>query len=377
MRSVLFSAVNTARSSSVTPRAGRRILSFCLLLFFASGGLRAQEMATGKVAAGGAPLPNVTVTVEGTKTSTRTNDAGEFSIHASRNAILIFSHIGYATRRVPVSKTGNTDIQLETSSEGLGDVVVVGYGTVKKADLISSVASISGKELTTFKDPNASNSLQGEVPGVRVLAGSNGPGAQPSIYIRGVYTIQGTSQPLLIVDGVPIQGEYFNSINPDDIERMDVLKDASAAAIYGAQAASGVIVITTKKGKAGQSNLTITENYQSQTLKRPFKMANSTEWLKFQRLSNPSFAVTETPVNQYDTTRSTDWWDAVINHNSPTENLGISYTGGSEKSQYAMSLSYTDAHANTKVGDWKRVTGRITVYRCSWRCVSYTGRFTV
>ena len=369
MRSLLLSAVNAARNSSVPLRAGRRMISICTLLFCASATLwaqqppaaiRSQQGITGKVSAGGTPLPGVTVTVEGSKISTRTDDAGAFSINAPAGSILLFTHIGYAPKKLPVSKNGNMAVELETTSEGLGDVVVVGYGTTRKTDLISSVGSISGKELTTFKDPNAANSLQGEVPGVRVLAGSNGPGAQPNIYIRGVYTIQGTSQPLLIVDGVPIQSGFFNSINPADIERMDVLKDASAAAIYGAQAASGVIVITTKKGKAGQSNLNVTLNYQSQTLKRPFTMAGSAEWLKFQRLSNPSFSIAETPVNQYDTTKSTDWWNAVINSHSPTTNVGISYTGGSEKSQYAMSLSYTDAHANTKVGDWKRITGRFT-----------------
>ncbi|HEV2482740.1 MAG TPA: SusC/RagA family TonB-linked outer membrane protein [Puia sp.] len=330
----------------------------CILLFCATAGLWAQQVVTGKVSAGGSPLAGVTVTVQGSKISTKTNDAGAFTIHAPAGSKLIFTHIGYAAKTIAAADAA--DVQLEIATEGLGDVVVVGYGTVKKADLISSVASISGKELTTFKDPNAANSLQGEVPGVRVLASSNGPGAQPNIYIRGIYTIQGTSQPLLIVDGVPITGEYFNSINPDDIERMDVLKDASAAAIYGAQAASGVIVITTKKGKAGQNNLTITENYQSQTLKRPFKMASSAEWLQFQRLANPSFTLPETSINQYDSTRSTDWWNAVINPHSPTENIGISYTGGTERSQTGMSLSYTDAHANTKVGDWKRITGRFT-----------------
>lgn len=336
----------------------RSALSLCILLLCASADLWAQQAVTGKVTAGGAPLAGVTVTVQGSKTTTKTNDAGVFTIHAPAGATLVFTHIGYAPKSIPAG--ADMTVQLEVASEGLGDVVVVGYGTVKKADLISSVASISGKELTTFKDPNAANSLQGEVPGVRVLAGSNGPGAQPNIYIRGVYTIQGTSQPLLIVDGVPITGEYFNSINPDDIERMDVLKDASAAAIYGAQAASGVIVITTKKGKAGTSNLSITENYQSQSLKRPYTMANSTEWLKFQRLSNPAFTLPETSVNQYDSTKSTNWWDAVIRSHAPTENLGLSYTGGTEKSQYAMSLSYTDAQANTKVGDWKRITARFT-----------------
>jgi TonB-linked SusC/RagA family outer membrane protein len=322
--------------------------------------LFAQQTITGVVRGGGGPVQGATVTVKGSKTATQTNKDGQFSISASQGARLVISHVSFTAKEVDVAGRTTIDVDLEPLNTSLGDVVVVGYGTVKKADLISSVGSISGKELTTFKDPNAANSLQGEVPGVRVLSGSNGPGAQPNIYIRGVYTIQGTSQPLLIVDGVPIQSGYFNSINPADIERMDVLKDASAAAIYGAQAASGVIVITTKKGKAGQSNLNVTLNSQLQTLKRPFTMANSAEWLKFQRLSNPSFSVAETPVNQYDTTKSTDWWNSVIDSHSPTTNVGLSYTGGSEKSQYAMSLSYTDAHANTKVGDWKRVTARFT-----------------
>ena len=359
MRRFLLSAALAVRCPLGNRRAGRRLVSLCILILSGTV-LWAQQAVTGVVKAGEAPLADATVTVEGRKLSAKTNSAGEFSINAPAGSTLLFTHVGYAPKKVTVPNNGNMVVQLEQTSEGLGDVVVVGYGTTKKADLISSVGSISGKELTTFKDPNAANSLQGEVPGVRVLSGSNGPGAQPNIYIRGVYTIQGTSQPLLIVDGVPIQSGFFNSINPADIERMDVLKDASAAAIYGAQAASGVIVITTKKGKAGTSNLNVTVNYQSQTLKKPFQMASSAEWLKFQRLSNPSVSIAETPVNQYDTTQSTDWWNAVINSHSPTTNVGISYTGGSEKAQYAMSLSYTDAHANTKVGDWKRITARFT-----------------
>src|SRR5579871_2939373 len=185
MRSLLLCAVNTARTSSVTLRAGRRMLSVCILLFCVSVTGWAQQPITGKVTAGGAPLGNVTVTVQGSRISTKTNDAGAFTIPAPAGAVLIFTHIGYASKTIPASQIGSGPVQLETSSEGLGDVVVVGYGTVKKTDLVSSVGSISGKELTTFKDPNAANSLQGEVPGVRVLAGSNGPGAQPNIYIRG------------------------------------------------------------------------------------------------------------------------------------------------------------------------------------------------
>ena len=161
MRSLLLSAVKTAR-----------IVSTCVLLFCTSATLWAQQVVTGKVSAGGAPLPDVTVSVAGTKVSTKTNDAGAFSINAPAGATLLLTHIGYAPKRVAASFDGTLAINMETTSEGLNDVVVVGYGTTKKSDLISSVGSISGKELTTFKDPNAANSLQGEVPGVRVLAGS-------------------------------------------------------------------------------------------------------------------------------------------------------------------------------------------------------------
>src|SRR6185437_2397903 len=152
MRSLLLSAVSTARNSSVPLRAGRRMLTICILLFCTATGLWAQQTVTGKVSAGGAPLAGVTITVRGTRTSTKTNDAGSFTIHAPAGSTLIFTHIGYAPKSVLAAE--DMAVQLEVSSEGLGDVVVVGYGTVKKADLISSVGSISGKELTTFKDPN-------------------------------------------------------------------------------------------------------------------------------------------------------------------------------------------------------------------------------
>ena len=327
-------------------------------LFFAFGA-NAQQIIKGTVRSqDGEILQGVTVTVKGTERAVTTDAMGNFSIDAGNESTLVFSFVGYTS--VSELAKNAKEIVLNRANAELDQVVVVGYGTTKKSDLISSVGSVSGKELTTFKDPNAANSLQGEVPGVRVLPSSGGPGAQPNVYIRGVYTIQGNSQPLLVVDGVPIQDGFLNSINPQDIERIDVLKDASAAAIYGAQAANGVIVVTTKKGKAGQSSLTASVNYQSQHLKEPYKMASSSEWLKMQRLSNPGFSVTETPINQYDTTKTTDWWDAVINPHSPTLNADISYLGGSEKARYAMSLSYTNANASTKVGDWKRATARIS-----------------
>lgn len=336
-----------------------KIIFFITAALLFAFGANAQQIVKGTVKSQeGETLQGVTVSVKGTERAVTTDVNGNYSIDVGNEGTLVFSFVGYT--KESVSAKNAREVVLKQANSELDQVVVVGYGTTKRSDLISSVGTVSGKQLTTFKDPNAANSLQGAVPGVRVLQSSGGPGAQPNIYIRGVYTIQGSSQPLLIVDGVPIQDGFLNSINPNDIESMSVLKDASAAAIYGAQAANGVIVITTKKGRDGESRLNVTFNYQSQHLQKPYNMANSAEWLKMQRLSNPNFSITETPVNQYDTTKTTDWWDAVINPHSPTTNVGISYLGGSKKAQYAMSLSYTDAQASTKVGYWKRATARMT-----------------
>ncbi len=316
----------------------------------------------------GEPLAGATVTIKGTSTTVTTDAKGVFTLNApTSNTWLEVSYVGYSKKEIRIDATAGVSggevsirVELEDLAGDLSQVIVTGYGTTKKSDLISAVGSVSGKELNNFKAPSAALALQGQIPGVRVLTGTNQPGGQPTIYIRGVYTIQGSPNPLLVVDGIPLQSGYFNSINPLDIERMDVLKDASAAAIYGAEGANGVILITTKKGKAGQGNLALDVNYQVQSLKKPYTMAGSAEWLKMQRLSNPSLTIPITPTNQYDTLNSTDWWKTVINPSQPVLNANISYTGGSERAVYSMSLSYMSQDAQTKVGYWKRVTGRIS-----------------
>ena len=193
----------------------------------------AQTLVKGKITDSSGPIPGVSIKVKGASTGTTTNIDGEFSILAPADAILVISSVGYTTREVAVKNRSFISETLTSENKELDEVVVVGYGKTKKADIISSVSSISGKELAKYKTPNAAMALQGQMPGVRVLQSSGGPGAQPRIYIRGISTLGGTN-PLLIVDGVPITNGFFNSINPSDIERIDVLKDASSAAIYGA-----------------------------------------------------------------------------------------------------------------------------------------------
>lgn len=302
-------------------------------------------------------LPGVSVLVQGTTTGTVTDIEGQYTINVpDENAVLMFSYIGFTKKEVAVNGQSTLDVTLQPDIQQLSEVVVVGYGETQREDLVSSVASIGGEEINKFKTGNAAFALQGKLPGVRVVQPSGGPGAQPNIYIRGVSSLQGGTNPLIVVDGVPIYSGGLNSINPNDIKSIDVLKDASAAAIYGSKAASGVVLVTTKRGNKNSSQLSVDLNYQVQNLRKPYEMAGTDEYIRLQRLKNPAFFM-PAPAAQ-DTTLNTDWWDAVIREYAPIINTNISYTGGSDKSNYAAALGYFRQDAQTQLGGWQRVTAR-------------------
>jgi TonB-linked SusC/RagA family outer membrane protein len=336
------------------------ILFVCLLSALFSAPLTAQTVTvTGKVTEiDGGSLPGVNVVVKGSAVGTTTNSEGTYSIQVSGDAVLVFSFIGYTPFEASVQSRTVIDVQLEMDIQQLSEVIVVGYGETKKRDLVSSVSSVTTKDIVEYKTGNAATALQGKITGVRVLQSSGGPGAQPSIYIRGISSVQGNTQPLLVVDGVPIYNGGLNSINPSDIERIDVLKDASGAAIYGAKASSGVILITTKKGAKNSSNLEVDVNYQLQSLPKPFEMATSREYIDVQRQINPAFWKPSSPAAQ-DTTISTDWWGSVIRNSAPVLNANINYTGGTEKSTFAASIGYYKQDSQTKIGGWERITARL------------------
>ncbi|WP_077923262.1 TonB-dependent receptor [Spirosoma sp. 209] len=301
-------------------------------------------------------IPGVNVLVKGTSRGTTTTADGDFSLQADAKDRLVISYLGYATQEVAVNNQTQLEVTLAEDNKMLNEVVVVGYGETKRRDLVSSVASISGQEINEFKTGNAATAIQGKLPGVRVVTPSGGPGAQPTIYIRGVSSLQGGTSPLLVVDGVPIYSGGLNSINPNDIASLDVLKDASAAAIYGAKASGGVIVITTKRGKINSGRLDVDINVQAQQLQRPYQMASSDEYVQFQRLKNPSFF--NPPPSGQSLTNNTDWWGAVIRPSSPVYNANISYTGGSNKSTYAATLGYFRQESQAQFGYWQRVNAR-------------------
>ena len=226
----------------------KQILLLCLALISLCG--YAQQITVKGVVTSATdqqPLIGTTVQVKGTGTGTITGIDGDYTLpNVDKNAVLVFSSIGFESQEIAVGGRTTINVVLKEAAELLDEVVVIGYGAVKKSDLTSSIATVKGDEITETVTGNAMDALQGKVNGVQVTSGG-GPGATPKVLIRGVTTVNGTN-PLYVVDGMPV-GDNINFLNSNDIASMEVLKDASAAAIYGTRASNGVILITTKKGR--------------------------------------------------------------------------------------------------------------------------------
>ena len=238
----------------------KQILLLCLALISLCG--YAQQITVKGVVTSATdqqPLIGTTVQVKGTGTGTITGIDGDYTLpNVDKNAVLVFSSIGFESQEIAVGGRTTINVVLKEAAELLDEVVVIGYGAVKKSDLTSSIATVKGDEITETVTGNAMDALQGKVNGVQVTSGG-GPGATPKVLIRGVTTVNGTN-PLYVVDGVPYDGN-ISAINPNDIETMTVLKDASAGALYGSRGANGVIMITTKKGNSGKVKVNLKANW--------------------------------------------------------------------------------------------------------------------
>lgn len=314
----------------------------------------AQKVVTGTVtdARQGEPLIGVTVKEKGTSNGAITDVDGKFSIKVAPNTTLVVSYIGYSTKQVSVAGKTSLEIVLGEDSELLDDVVVVGYGTQKKATLSGAVTSVKGEELLKTPVTNVSQGLAGRLPGVVVVSNTAEPGYDgATIRIRGVNTF-GDSSPLIVVDGVP--GRSLDRIDPSTIESMSVLKDASAA-IYGAQAANGVILITTKKGKTGAPQVGFTFNYG---LARPTVLPELTDAAEYATLLNeidmyagktPRY--TDEDIELYRNGNdpwghpNTDWYGETLKSWSPQYNANVNVEGGTERIKYFVSATtkYQDA----------------------------------
>ncbi len=305
------------------------------------------------------PVPGANIAVKGTATAVSTDFDGKYSIVVpNKNAQLQFSFIGFTTKTIEVGDRTVVDVVLEQAGQNLEEVVVVGYGTVKKKDITTSISSVKGKELQTMTVGNATESLQGKVAGVQIT-GAGGPGAQPRVLIRGISTVNLSTDPLYVVDGVPM-GTNINFLSNNEIESMDVLKDASASAIYGSRASNGVILITTKRGKIGKPKFNVDLSNGYQMMNNPYHMADAEGYANIMNKAYTSSGYPEYLPNaeQY-RGKTTDWWRAGIDKGSPVRNASIGVSGGSEKNTYAASLNYYKSDSFYKVGGWERITARI------------------
>lgn len=310
----------------------------------------------------GEALPGVTVRVKGTSTGTVSGPDGAYSLSLKQAAAsLVFTFTGYVTQEVPVNGRSQLDIVLQASKKDLDEVVVVGYGTQQKANVAGAIASVKTADLKQTPISNVVQGLQGRVSGVQITQNSAAPGGSISMRIRGVNSINGTSEPLYVVDGVQLSNSggvndisSLSIINPNDIESVAVLKDASATAIYGARAANGVVLITTKRGKAGKTVVSYDGYYGVQKSTRKMEMMNAAE---FAALENEVFK-TKIYDNPAALGEGIDWQDLVF-RDAPMQNHQVTVAGGSEKTQFALSGNYFKQEGVVIGSDFTRYSFRL------------------
>lgn len=306
------------------------------------------------------PLIGVNIVEKGTTNGVITDINGNYAITvAGGNSELTFSYISYKTVTQKVGQRTTIDVTLAEDAEALDEVVVVGFGSVKKSDLTSSISSVKGSDVRSMNVSNATESLQGKVAGVQIV-GTGGPGGQPKVLIRGISTINLTTDPLYVVDGVPMGGG-INFLNPNEIESMEVLKDASASAIYGSRASNGVIMITTRKGVEGKPAFYLDMNYGVQEMKNPYNMADAVEYAEILNKAAENAGFPKEFENPADYAgKTTNWWGAGIRKYSPQMNISLGVQGGTEKNKYAVSLNYYSQDSFYEKGGYKKFTSRFT-----------------
>ncbi len=285
------------------------------------------------------PLIGVNVVQKGTTIGTVTDANGNFSIKVPANAVIVFTYIGFTEQEVVWDGTSAMNVVMHEDVEHLDEIVVIGYGSVRKRDLTGSVSSIKGEELTAFTVTDPIISLQGRIPGVAIAQNTGDPAGDYSIRIRGINSIKGDNSPLFIIDGIPAS---TSSINTYDIESLEVLKDASATAIYGSRGANGVVLITTKKGKEGKAQVSYNYEYGKQSQIKKLDLMNAQEWARFynEYLVNAKI-LPEAPFSDSDIAKmgeGTDW-QALMFRNAPTSHHNITVSGGSNKINYFVSGS--------------------------------------
>ncbi|HEY9487265.1 MAG TPA: TonB-dependent receptor [Chryseosolibacter sp.] len=299
-----------------------------------------QRVVSGKVTdEGGVGIPGVNVILENTTTGTTTDSEGTFSLSVNNdNVVLVFSFIGYATQRIEAGNQTTINVQMLPDEKTLQEVVFVGYGSQPKADVTGAIASVSAKAIEERQPVDVFEAMQGLAAGVQINTDPR-PGGQPSIRIRGTSTLEGGTEPLFVVDGVPV--DNINAINPNDIQSMEILKDASSAAIYGSRSANGVIIITTKKGVQGKPRIDVRYNTMLSTLAHKIEQATADDRRLYDRKRTSSATIPSLPADSLNPARNADNdLQEILTRTAVRHQVDFSVSGANDKLNYYTSLGY-------------------------------------
>ncbi|MDO1447441.1 TonB-dependent receptor [Rhodocytophaga aerolata] len=325
-----------------------------------TGRVTAQEDKSG--------LPGVNVLLKGSTNGTTTDGNGNYTLSVPEaTGTLVFSYIGYTTEEVPINGRTTIDIAMVADIKSLSEVVVVGYGTQKKSQLTGAISSVSSKEISELPIANAQQALQGRAPGIDVMAEGGRPGQGVSVRVRGRRSFSAGNEPLYVVDGIPLAGG-INDINPNDIESMEILKDASATAIYGSRGANGVVIITTRRGTSGKATISYDGYFGLVNSIGKVDVFNAAEFAEYKRESRRARNAYTTDEALFDAVelksiqegRNTDYWD-LIERQGTQQSHQIGVTGGSEKTQFAVTANHFYEKGITPGQDFTRNTIRINL----------------
>ena len=364
-----------------------------IMLMQKASSTQQQKTVSGKVTdTSGMPLPGVSVVIKGTTTGAITDPNGKYSLlNISENTVLQLSFVGMKSKEIVVGKKTTVDVILEEETIGLDEVIAVGYGTKTKRDVTGSITTVKAKEIQNFKSSSMDALLQGQGSGIQVNQANGSPGAPVRVMIRGTHSIYAEAEPLWVIDGIPITNpanglgmsrassgqNYLATINPNDIESMEVLKDAAATSIYGSRGSNGVILVTTKSGKKGQGYISFDATYGISDLSRTpsdIGFTNGTEWLELVDKGRSNYGLpsikTDKDLNNLiaqkttgqsfsvDKLANTNWFDAILRKGGYKE-YNLSLSQGYEKGSIYASLNYRDDKGVLESNDFKRVTGRL------------------
>ena len=290
----------------------------------------------------GLPIPGVSVVVKGTTTGITTNIDGVYTLTVPGNSTIVFSFVGLKTQEIPVNNRTKIDVILANSSESIDEVVVVGYGVQKKSVVTAAISRVTAADLSQTSPTRVEDALKGKVSGVQITQSSGQPGSDSKVRIRGIGTVN-NSDPLYIVDGMPVDGG-IDYLNPVDIQSVEILKDAASSAIYGARAANGVVLVTTKAGTVGKTSINYDVSYGWQNPWKKKSVLDATQYMTVMNEAaiNDGNAPKYTAAQISSAGKGTDWQDETFNYNAPIESHQVSINGGTEKVTYFLSLGYFD-----------------------------------